>query len=330
VPHLVLRAGPGGGVLGMLGARNEPNVRNAFTFLPEIGPGRSGRAAMTVSARVFSCVVALLLAAVIPVRGELPRLVSLNLAADQLVLLLADRPQILAVTRFAADPGLSTLAEEARGLRAVRGEAEEVILLRPDVVFVGKFSAPQTTRFLRAAGLRLVEVHDPANSFDQLEENLRLVGNAVGHPGRAEVLGDRLRAARAAADALPKPEVPLRILPYELNTWSPGKGVLLHSLILEAGHVAVTDELGLSGYSQISLERVLLSRPDVILVPQLDGDRPALAHLLFEHPVWRHARAPQMVELPRTIGLGGGLDAAELLRSLRSLRVPTGATEGAP
>jgi iron complex transport system substrate-binding protein len=255
-----------------------------------------------------------------PATPERPaRIVSLNLAADQLLLVLADRPQIAALTWFAADPALSAMAAEARGIPSVRGEAEEVILLRPDVVFVGRWSAPATTRFLRNAGLRLIEVHDPPNSFPQIEDNIRAVGDAAGHPDRADDAIARLRAARAEFAASPPPGRPLRILPYEFNNWTPGRGVLLHSLILEAGHRAVSDELRIEGYGRAGLEEVLLARPDVVLCPRLGDRPPAMVNLLFQHPVWSRAGAPALVEIPQHAGQAAGLDSVALARALRTL-----------
>jgi iron complex transport system substrate-binding protein len=247
------------------------------------------------------------------------RIVSLNLAADQLLLTLADREQIAALTWFAADPTLSNLHAQAKGIPALRGEAEEVLLLRPDAVFVGRSSAPNTTLLLRRLGLPLHVVNDSPADFEQIEANIRTVAVASGHPERGEAAIARLRAARQALAASPAPEPPLRILPYEFNHWSPGLGTLTHTVILEAGHLPVAIELGLTGYTQLSLERVLLLRPDVVLVPPYEGRPPALVDLLFQHPVWNHTSAPRLVFLANTEGQTPGLDAILQARDLRNL-----------
>ncbi len=52
--------------------------------------------------------------------GRPSRIVSLNLCADELVLRLADREQIAAVTYLASDPRGSTVAAEATGVPITR------------------------------------------------------------------------------------------------------------------------------------------------------------------------------------------------------------------
>lgn len=250
------------------------------------------------------------------------RVVSLNLAADQLLLVLADRDQIAALTHFATDPSLSPLAEQARGLITLRGEAEEVLGLRPDAVFVGRYSAPQTTALLRRLKLPLHEIDDPPNSFEQIERTVALVGRVVGHPDRASAAIARLRSALADLRASPLPARPGSLLPYEYNHWSPGAGTLVHELILESGHRAATDELGRQGYTQIALEQVLLLGPDAILAPRIDGRAPAMVSLLFRHPVWKRLRAPEFILLPEGTGLAAGLESVSLARSLRTWNAP--------
>ena len=293
------------------------NRRVSSALRPWWGRASDGRVHSRDLLAAFLCLF--LMAGHLSATGRAERIVSLNLAADQALLALADADQIAALTWFAADPALSPLHRRAAAFPGLRGEAEEVILLKPDVVFVGRFSAPNTTRFLRRAGLELVEVTDPANSFGEIEENLRTVGGAIGHPERAEAHILRLRAELARVRALPPPGRALRILPYEFNNWIPGRGVLLHALIIEAGHLAVSDELGVEGYGQAPLERVLLARPDVVLSPGREGRAPALAGLLFTHPVWARVGAPDLVPLEEGEGLEPGFVEAAQLAALRRL-----------
>ena len=49
-----------------------------------------------------------------PAKAAPERIVSLNLCADQMLLALADRGQIAALSHLATDPGISAAAEAAR------------------------------------------------------------------------------------------------------------------------------------------------------------------------------------------------------------------------
>ncbi|MEZ5998409.1 MAG: hypothetical protein R3B98_06925 [Hyphomonas sp.] len=70
---------------------------------------------------------------VAPALAEKPRVVSLDYCADQFVLGLADREQILAVSKDAEKP-FSHLRDRAAGLPKVRAAAEDVVALKPDIV----------------------------------------------------------------------------------------------------------------------------------------------------------------------------------------------------
>jgi hypothetical protein len=97
-----------------------------------------------------------------------------------LLLRLADRDQIAAVTHLAADPGQSYMSDRARGLGITNGLAEQVIALRPDLVLAGVFSARVTVRLLERLGRRTRH------------------GAAAGLPGDPAADPPRLRLARPA------------------------------------------------------------------------------------------------------------------------------------
>ncbi len=80
------------------------------------------------------------------------RVVSMNLCADELVLRLADRDQVLAVTYLARDSRGSTVATEAVGLPVTRGLTEEVVALKPDLVIAGAFTTRTTVGMLKRVG----------------------------------------------------------------------------------------------------------------------------------------------------------------------------------
>ena len=62
------------------------------------------------------------------------RIVSLNLCADQLLIALADPPQIAGLSRNARDPALSAAALAARHFPIVHGGVEQMLLIAPDML----------------------------------------------------------------------------------------------------------------------------------------------------------------------------------------------------
>ena len=59
--------------------------------------------------------------------------------------------RISALSKLSHDPGLSVLEPQARALPVVRGDAEEVLLLKPDLVLVGRYTLGENiTRYTTA------------------------------------------------------------------------------------------------------------------------------------------------------------------------------------
>ena len=83
--------------------------------------------------RLAACVILSGLAGFAAAEPVRPTVVSLDYCADQYVLALADREQILAVSKD-AERMFSLLREKAAGIPKVRAAAEDVVALAPDVV----------------------------------------------------------------------------------------------------------------------------------------------------------------------------------------------------
>jgi len=90
---------------------------------------------VSLSSSLAALFFALALAA--PAAAAPQRVVSLNLCADQFLVLVLPRERIAALSPLAEDPTLSAVAEQARGLPRVRPAAEAVLPLKPDLAVAG-------------------------------------------------------------------------------------------------------------------------------------------------------------------------------------------------
>ena len=85
------------------------------------------------------------------------RVVSLDYCADQYVLKLLDRDHILALSPDAGRE-FSYMRNAADGLPTVRPSAEDVIILKPDLVVRTYGGGPNASAFFRKAGIPVVDV----------------------------------------------------------------------------------------------------------------------------------------------------------------------------
>jgi len=253
-----------------------------------------------------------------PALSKPTRVVSMNLCADQLLLLLADRAHIASISYLAVDANASAMAEAARGLDINHGLAEEIIPLEPDLVLAGSLTTRPTVFLLRRLGYRVVEL-PVASTFDDIRANIRTVAEAIGERERGESIVasfDRNLASTTDSDGSRNPVAAL----YWANGYSSGRGTLADVVARAAGFRNLASELGLAGTAQIPLETLLASKPDVLIVGRQRGGA-AMAHEHLRHPAFRKAFADHpTVTLPNRLWVCGTPFVAEAVNRLQALR----------
>ena len=127
-----------------------------------------------------------------------PRIASINMCTDQLLLTLADPEQIVGLSPYSRDAARSWAAAEAARFPKLSGEAEDVLVLKPDFVVAGRFTKRATRELLKAQGFR-VEEFDAVRTLDETRRQISRMGELVGHPDRASAAIARIDGAVARA-----------------------------------------------------------------------------------------------------------------------------------
>jgi iron complex transport system substrate-binding protein len=268
------------------------------------------RPARLVSLAASIAVASLAMSA--PASAAGPRIVSMNVCVDQALLTLTDPDQILGLSRFSRD---AWIAGDVRRYPTLSGGAEDVLVLRPDVVVASLFDKRATRELLKANGLRLAELAVPRN-LAEVRAQIGELGDIVGHPDRAAEQIARLdaalaRARRAVADRH------FRVLPVSRRGWVAGSDSFVGSLLAETGLFNTAGELGFAAGGFASLEQIVKLKPDLLLVSRAghlardDGE----AFLL--HPALERLYPPERrIVIPERLIECGGVMLAEALNVL--------------
>lgn len=245
-------------------------------------------------------------AALVPARAaELPRIASINACTDQLLLALADPQQILGLGPYSRDAVRSWSASDAHRYPRLSGEAEDVLVLKPDVVVAGSFTKRATRDLLQHQGQRLV-TFDVAHSVDEVKAQLREMGELTQHPDRAATYIARIDAALTNAKKFAARKH-YRVLPVSRRGWISGASSLISSLLAEVGLTNAAGDLGLKYGGFASLEAIISLRPDFILVSDASdfADDEGRAFLL--HPALEHFYPPsKRLVIPERLTVCGG------------------------
>jgi iron complex transport system substrate-binding protein len=240
------------------------------------------------------------------------RIVSLNLCTDQILLQLVPRGRIAALGWLSQNPENAALYREAQGLRTVRGNAEEVLALQPDLVLVGMATTRFTTRILRDYGVPVLALPG-ADSFADVYQQIRTVAHAVGEVARGEGVVAAMQARAQAMAAGPPPT--LVATPYWPGGRSAGAGTLYDDILGAGGYANGAARAGLKGYGALPLERLVAQAPQVLLTNDYKRGVPSLGARLLAHPAFTGLGAKEVTLPSRWMVCGGpwNLDAAALL-----------------
>ena len=241
------------------------------------------------------------------------RVVSVNLCTDQLAMLLAAPGQLVSVSHLARDPRSSAMAAEAAAYPLNRGGAEEVYLMRPDLVLAGSFGGAPVA-MLDRLGVRVVTLPPPA-SLDDLRAGIETIGAALGREAAAAKLLAALDARLARLRRPVGPDAPLAAT-WGANGYSAGSATLAGDVLTAAGYTLLADRLGLRGAGNIPLETLVMADP-ALIVTGTRYPRASRAEEVVHHPALESldGRVVEIADADWTCGIPQVLDALEKLAS---------------
>lgn len=211
------------------------------------------------------------------------RVVSINLCTDQLAMLLAGEGQLHSVSRIASDRNVSPMADEAAGYVINHGQAEEVYMMRPDLVLAGRFTPAATVEMLEGLGIPVV-IFDITKSIDGVRDQIARMGEVLHRQEAAARLLSEFDARREALEE--DVEIRPSAMLYYANGYTSGAGTLANEILELAGFSNAAIEAGYNWGQKMPLEVLALTDPDLVITSQTypGGSR---AEDVMAHPVVR-------------------------------------------
>lgn len=214
------------------------------------------------------------------------RVASLNLCTDQLILALADPEQIVSVTFLAQHRASSFMAHKALDHHVNYGQAEEFIVLQPDLVVTLTYTPPAVLRLLKHLGFK-VELFPPANNMSDVTANIKRMAELLGQEERGEKTIRAMTARLKLITSHAKSTNLSHGVLYEPNGYTAGEKTLRGELIRLAGWHNIAEEVGIKGVGVIDLETLIFAGPDqLILSPYAPGTH-SLGQRILDHPAVR-------------------------------------------
>lgn len=228
-----------------------------------------------------------------------PRVASLNLCTDTLLLQYADPAQIASITWLSLDQSLSPYAAQAQAFHHNRGNAEDILHLDVDLVLTGASTSPATKAMLRRLNIATMNMAD-ANSTAAIATNITQLTQAIAQHARGErSVSDFVTAVNrlertTAGYKRAVTDWPLAAF-MQPNGLTVGPGTLSDELLRLAGFRNAATMIGLKTYQQFPLESLLRVSPQLLVMSDNQQQYPALAQQILKHPAMAHM--PQKLQV---------------------------------
>ncbi len=220
-----------------------------------------------------------------PVRAQTPpqRIVSLNLCTDQILIDLVAGDRIAALSHVAADATVSSVADRATRFKRLRGEAEEVLALDPDLIVTTEFSTPATVSLLERLGRRVVKIpfaHDLAG----VRDSVRRIAEAVDARAAGDAMIATLDRRLAALTAAPQNGSAPTAVIYQVNGIASATGTLEDEALRIAGFRNMASSLSPDSGGRVALEAIVAKPPDLLVLSGPSGEYRTVVADNLSHP----------------------------------------------
>jgi iron complex transport system substrate-binding protein len=211
--------------------------------------------------------------AAVRIKQKPERIASLTLPTDEILLSLVAKPRLAAVTLYAEDPAVSNVTGQVFDIPVKMSQinAEAVVALKPDLVFVANWSQASVVKQLRDAGLPVYQFQSPF-TVKEIQARIAAVGRAVGEEAAAAALSawmdGRLSALSARLSALPADK---RLTVMDWSTWGTSMGAASswNEIVRRAGLRNAVADMKADQYGTVTISReaILTIDPDMIVLP---------------------------------------------------------------
>jgi iron complex transport system substrate-binding protein len=208
------------------------------------------------------------------------KIASLDAAHTEILYAIGAGDQVSAVDNTSNCPA-QVNALSAR-VDAFNPSLEAITGLDPDLVITA-FDTGDIVASMRAAGLTVLYLPTPAD-MEGAYDDMKLVGNATGHPDEADALVTSMISEVTAIEASVEGEDAPTVFHESDNTYySVGPGSFIDDMYKTLGATNIAESTG-RAYPQLSSEAIIAANPEVIILA--DEDFGESAETVGARPGW--------------------------------------------
>lgn len=259
-----------------------------------------------------------------PTTGTKPlKVVSLDQCADQYVLGLVPRNQILALSDRARLHD-SNFRDRAEHVRRIRPQLESLLALNPDVVVRTWGGDINLIKALTDRHIKVLNIND-IYSYDQAKPELLRIGHELDQVASAQIEARRFDQAMAAIRPVGKGRT---VLYYTPTGYSAGPDTMVGDMLRRLGFRLETQD---KGFFYLSPEVILSLKPDIFALGFYE-DHYAMRRVPGRNPLVRAriASMPNFTLPVQMISCSGWFTAYDLAELSKSPLTGSGGMKAVP
>lgn len=244
------------------------------------------------------------------------KVVSISLCADQAVVTLLKKEQIVALSPQARDPKLSAVATQAYSLPVLPATAEAIILSGATTVVGTVWDNPRIFSIAEKLGIQVVRMYT-VDKLTAIVDLLQSIATALGtiEQNSSTIIDLRNRLVSILESQLSSP--PPVAAYCRPDGGSAGTGTFVDSVLTAAGFLNLAKILGYKGWNRLDLETLVMNKPDVIITTFFGYPTQSLSRRFSRHPVFQALQEHiPVIAVPSTLMTCGTwflLEAVEFL-----------------
>lgn len=213
-------------------------------------------------------------------------IVSQTLATDEILLAICAPQRIAALSPLATDSNYSNVVESARKLGRTLNNLEQLLTLQPDLVLTAHYNRAELLTLLNQVRIPAVRLTH-FNQLQDIQNNIRLVGYAIGEDDKANALITQMNISLAALRAqLPMRQTP-RVMSYSIEGFTAGADTTFDAMLQAIGALNLSAEHGIKGIVNISSEQLIAWQPEFIVVGAAAEQFDAISQQLHAQPAFK-------------------------------------------
>ncbi|KZM51942.1 ABC transporter substrate-binding protein [Labrenzia sp. OB1] len=248
------------------------------------------------------------------------RIVAVGGSVTEVIYALGEGERLIARDSTSIHPQEALDLPDVGYMRAL--SAEGVLSIDPELILMLDGSGPpETVDLLQKSGVAIANIPN-AFTAEGIVDKVRVIGEAIAVPGKAEELAIKLEtdleaARKQAADQTSGVRVLFILSTNGGRILASGSDTAADGILKLAGaENAVAD---FSGYKQLSDEAIISAAPDAVLMMSRGGDHGASADELFSHPAMAQTPAGinnRLIKMDGQYLLGFGPRTADAVKDL--------------